>query len=89
MLAGVAEHPLDDFQVGVGGQREGGGAVGQVVQPDRRQAEVLADLPDGRPVTCRRIMRRPLDRYPLAAKAPHVSVNINIGWCYESSVPSA
>jgi hypothetical protein len=42
MLAGVAEHPLDDFQVGVGGQREGGRAVAQAVRPDRRQPEVLA-----------------------------------------------
>jgi hypothetical protein len=31
----VAEHLLDDFEVGVGGQGDGGGAVAQVVQPDR------------------------------------------------------
>ena len=36
--AGVAEHVLDDFQVGAGSEREAGGAVSQVMQPDRRQA---------------------------------------------------
>jgi len=34
--AGMAEHVLHDFQVGSGRQRERGGAVPQVVQPDRR-----------------------------------------------------
>ena len=40
--AGVAEHLLDDPQVGVRGQREGGGAVAQVMEPDWGQAEFLA-----------------------------------------------
>ena len=40
--AGVTEHLLDDLQVRTGGQGQGGGAVAQVVQADRRQAE----LPD-------------------------------------------
>ena len=30
----MAEHLLDDLQVGAGGQGEGGGAVAQVVEPD-------------------------------------------------------
>ena len=40
--AGVAEHLLDDHQVGAGCQGDGGGAVAQVVEPDRRQIQ-LAD----------------------------------------------
>jgi hypothetical protein len=40
----MSEHLLDHFQVRVRGQGEDGGAVPQVVQPDRGQAELLADL---------------------------------------------
>lgn len=40
--AGVAEHVLDDLQVRARGQRQRGGTVTQVVQPDRRQVT----LPD-------------------------------------------
>src|SRR2546430_13084929 len=35
--AGVAELLLDDLDVDAGGQGEGGGAVAQVMQPDRGQ----------------------------------------------------
>jgi hypothetical protein len=39
--AGVAEHVLYDLQVHFGGQGEGGRAVPQVVQPDRRQPGLI------------------------------------------------
>jgi len=41
----MAEHGLDHLEVGAAGRGEGGGAVPQVVQPDRGQA-LTADEPD-------------------------------------------
>jgi hypothetical protein len=42
--AGMAEHLLDDFQVGVRGQGDCGGTVPQVVQPYWRQVELPGQL---------------------------------------------
>jgi hypothetical protein len=39
--AGMAQHLLDDLQVGAGCQGDGGGAVAQVVEPNRRQVQPL------------------------------------------------